>query len=48
MADIDENNEIFDETHDESETQAHSSYHIPLDKKTQLSGMFQNWFLDYA
>ncbi len=30
------------------ETSAHSSYKIPIDKKSPLSGMYQNWFLDYA
>ncbi len=29
-------------------TEAHSSYQVPKDKKLQLSGMYQNWFLDYA
>lgn len=28
--------------------EAHSSYQVPKDKKLQLSGMYQNWFLDYA
>ena len=27
---------------------SHSSYQIPADKKSQLSGMFRHWFLDYA
>ena len=26
----------------------HSSYQVPKDKKLQLSGMYENWFLDYA
>ncbi len=30
------------------EPQAHSSYQVPKDKKLQLSGMYENWFLDYA
>ncbi len=30
------------------EPEAHSSYKVPADTKYQLSGMFQNWFLDYA
>ncbi len=28
--------------------EAHSSYHVPTDKRLQLSGMYQRWFLDYA
>jgi topoisomerase-4 subunit A len=30
------------------ETEEHSSYQVPKDKKFQLSGMYENWFLDYA
>ena len=30
------------------EPQAHSSYQVHKDKKLQLSGMYENWFLDYA
>ena len=30
------------------EEQSHSSYQVPKDKKLQLSGMYENWFLDYA
>ncbi|MCQ2287637.1 MAG: DNA gyrase/topoisomerase IV subunit A [Muribaculaceae bacterium] len=26
----------------------HSGYQVPKDKKLQLSGMYENWFLDYA
>ena len=33
---------------DGNEPEAHSSYHVPKDKKLQLSGMYENWFLDYA
>ncbi len=33
---------------DGNEPQAHSSYQVPKDKKLQLSGMYENWFLDYA
>ncbi len=29
-------------------TAEHSSYQVPKDKKLQLSGMYENWFLDYA
>lgn len=32
----------------ESNSALHSSYQVPKDKKLQLSGMYQNWFLDYA
>ncbi len=28
--------------------QEHSSYQVPKDKKLQLSGMYESWFLDYA
>lgn len=28
--------------------EAHSSYQVPRDKRSQLSGMYQDWFLDYA
>ena len=33
---------------DGAEPQAHSTYQVPKDKKLQLSGMYENWFLDYA
>lgn len=37
---------------DDSETQSHSSYRLPVeggaDTKHQLSGMYKSWFLDYA
>ena len=33
---------------DDSQTTEHSSYQVPKDKKLQLSGMYENWFLDYA
>lgn len=29
-------------------THTHSSYQVPKDKKLQLSGMYETWFLDYA
>lgn len=32
----------------DGESEAHSNYQVPKDKKFQLSGMYQNWFLDYA
>ena len=35
-------------TSDDGTTSAHSSYKLPKDKKLQLSGMYENWFLDYA
>lgn len=28
--------------------ESHSTYIVPKDRSTHLSGMFQNWFLDYA
>ncbi|MFI3240338.1 MAG: DNA gyrase/topoisomerase IV subunit A [Bacteroidales bacterium] len=28
--------------------ESHSSYQVPSDKKYNLSGMYQSWFLDYA
>ncbi len=31
-----------------SEEAQHTSYQLPKDKKLQLSGMYENWFLDYA
>ena len=41
-----------EELNDESLTEAHSSYqpgsHTEGDNTHQLTGMFQNWFLDYA
>ncbi len=43
---IDENNELQDDA--SAETEAHSSYVVPTDKNTHLSGMYQNWCLDYA
>ncbi len=33
---------------DDSATTEHSSYQVPKDKKLLLSGMYENWFLDYA
>ena len=33
---------------DDANTAEHSSYQVPKDKKLQLSGMYENWFLDYA
>ena len=33
---------------DESEKAGHSVYVVPKDQKLHLSGMFQNWFVDYA
>ncbi len=33
---------------DDDNTQEHSTYQVPKDKKLQLSGMYENWFLDYA
>ncbi len=40
---------LDDETAAEgSGAELHSSYQVPKDKKLQLSGMYENWFLDYA
>ena len=47
IEDIDTPEEL-DKIDDDSSTQAHSSYRIPKDNKFLLSGMYQNWFLDYA
>ncbi len=33
---------------DANEAVGHSSYQVPKDKRLHLSGMFQNWFVDYA
>ncbi|MGN1246460.1 MAG: DNA gyrase/topoisomerase IV subunit A, partial [Muribaculaceae bacterium] len=38
----------FDDEIEEIGGEAHSSYQVPKDKRLQLSGMYQNWFLDYA
>lgn len=32
----------------EEQPAGHSTYQVPKDKKLQLSGMYENWFLDYA
>ena len=57
---VDENEQIVDETGmqdvqpevEQANGEMHSSYHVPedasADKKYQLSGMYKNWFLDYA
>ena len=31
-----------------NEKAGHSAYVVPKDKKLHLSGMYQNWFIDYA
>ena len=31
-----------------NEKAGHSAYKVPKDKKLHLSGMYQNWFIDYA
>ena len=41
-------NDSPDEGANGNEPQAHSTYQVPKDKKLQLSGMYENWFLDYA
>ncbi len=44
-----EENEVPQSPAGESgETESHSSYKVPTDNRYHLSGMFQNWFLDYA
>ena len=46
-----ENPDSYVRDHTQSEdstTDAHSTYQVPKDKKLQLSGMYENWFLDYA
>ena len=49
MKDNDQNPEQIDDfAADEGGTELHSSYQVPKDKKLQLSGMYENWFLDYA
>lgn len=45
----DENIEELDDAADVAgETSSHSSYQVPKEKNMYLSGMYQNWFLDYA
>ena len=49
MIDNDERpDELDDAAADDSGAELHSSYQVPKDKKLQLSGMYENWFLDYA
>lgn len=46
-----ENTSFDNESDEESETSSHSEYKIPLkdtENQLHLSGMYQNWFLDYA
>lgn len=44
-----ENEEILDQNAEvEATTTAHSAYHVPKDNKLHLSGMYQDWFIDYA
>lgn len=43
-----EENDVAGIPFTDSENEAHSNYQVPKDKKFQLSGMYQNWFLDYA
>lgn len=45
----DENIEELDDAADVAgEASLHSSYQVPKEKNMFLSGMYQNWFLDYA
>ena len=49
MIDNDERpDELDNAAADDSGAELHSSYQVPKDKKLQLSGMYENWFLDYA
>lgn len=41
------NNDNNDSVNADS-AESHSSYQVPSDKRYNLSGMYQNWFLDYA
>ncbi|MEG0010598.1 MAG: DNA gyrase/topoisomerase IV subunit A [Muribaculaceae bacterium] len=43
-----EEEDLVKETSEGVGGEAHSNYHVPKDKKSQLSGMYQSWFLDYA
>ena len=45
---IDDLTEKTDDQAADTSAEAHSSYVVPKDKSKHLSGMFQNWFLDYA
>lgn len=45
--DAEKEQEFYEESPQGSGT-SHSSYQVPKDKRLQLSGMYQNWFLDYA
>ena len=45
---IDDIAEKADDQAADASAEAHSSYVVPKDKSKHLSGMFQNWFLDYA
>ena len=40
--------DVNDAAETEATSQEHSTYQVPKDKKLQLSGMFEDWFLDYA
>lgn len=52
MAKEEDKNDELDKEMDEGEATEHSSYKVPSKDdegaKYQLSGMYQNWFLDYA
>lgn len=43
-----EDNEDIENMLDDEGNEAHSSYIVPKENSSHLSGMFQNWFLDYA
>ena len=44
----DESQENIEQGIGDAQSTEHSSYQVPKDKKLQLSGMYENWFLDYA
>ena len=45
---IEDNENIDDLAQDVAGEEARSSYVVPKEKNTHLSGMYQTWFLDYA
>ncbi len=44
----DDDNVLDPQQSEDGQPAAHSAYQVPKDKKLQLSGMYENWFLDYA
>ena len=49
---LDNDEPILDDELENADSASHSDYKVPIkdtaDNQTHLSGMFQNWFLDYA